>query len=225
MATSYNKFLQLPLFQGIDKKTLTNIIEKVKFNFKTFDADTHIIKKGMSCKALIFILEGDVIKETISQDNTFTIEESIAVNSILEPTSLFGLNPVYHSSYICQTETKILSIDKNFIITYLMNDNIFKLNFVNILSSKVHQQYKSLWYNTNNHKLIEEFKKFVIQHCEILEGKTVIKISMTDLAIQLRETRLNVSKMLNTLKKKDIIEMKRLIITIPNLPALLESDI
>lgn len=221
MTTSYNKFLQLPLFQGIDKNSLTKIIEKVKFNFKTFEAGTGIVKQGEICKELIFILDGHVVKETINQEQTFSFEERVPTSTILEPTSLFGLNPAYHSTYSCKTEANVLIIDKNFILNFLMNDNIFKLNFVNILSSKVHQQYKNLWFSSNNYALLDEFKKFVIQHSDILDTETTINISMNHLALQLRDTRLNVSKMLNLLHKNGVITTKRMLIIIPNMNALL----
>ena len=214
MTTSYEMFLQLPLFQGINKKTLTTFIEKVKFNFVSYKANKKIAEFGKTCKNLVFILQGEIVKEISSEDKTFSIIEKLPINSLIEPTSLFGLNPTYHATYTTTKESNLLVISKDYILDTLMEDNIFKLNFLNILSGKIHQQHKLLWYSSTTNELLDTFKRFILQHCEYLDSPIILKISMPDLAFHLRDTRLNVSKMLNKLDKLGLIDLKRLTINI-----------
>ena len=212
--TSYIKFLQLPLFQGLNKKSLTEFIEKIKFNFKTYYSSEIIAQQGTSCQKLIFILDGLVTKSSASPENLFNIEEIINSQNIIEITSLFGLCTNYNSTYIAKTDVNVLIIDKNYLLDYLLEDKIFKLNFLNILSSKVHQQYNAIWNKMDDNSLLNAFKKFILLHCEYLDSPITLRISMPDLAFLLRDTRLNVSKMLNQLNKNKIIELKRMTINI-----------
>lgn len=217
---SYDKFLQLPLFQGLKKKKLTELIEKIKFCFNTYQPNKTIVEQHEDCRSLIFILEGEVIKETKSESGKFVLQEKLTENAIIEATSLFGLDTTYSASYIAAEKTTVLVIEKSYLLAILLNDDIIKLNFANLLSSKVHLYRSSNWFHFKNNSLLEDFKKFINQHCENTRHQIVLKISMPQLAFLLRDTRLNVSNMLNQLKKEDIIVLKRMTIIISHPQAL-----
>ena len=211
----YRMLLQLPLFQGLNKKDFTEIIGKVTFHFQTIEANKTLINQGDDCNHLLFVLSGKVDMETVSPCQTFTIQELIETPTLIEAQALFGLTPQYCSSYTTVEETKILTIDKKYLLSHLMRYPIFELNYLNIISCKTHNQYNQLWYKVNSNKLLERFKRFIIQHTESLNNSITINVTMEDLAIQLNDTRLNVSRMLNKLKEKKLIELKRKSIFIP----------
>ena len=215
MPTMYKKLLQLPLFQGLNKTDITDIIEKVTLHFQTIPANTLFVEQGSACVQLIFILEGSLIKKTENAKNNFSLEQEIGSPSLLEPQSLFGLNPTFQSSYTTATECSIMTIDKSFVLSELMNYPIFELNYLNILSSKYHNIYNTLWEQKQSNDLLSRFKYFIKTHTDTINGPITLYATMEDLAFLLNDTRLNVSKMLNSLSDQNIIFLRRKVIHIP----------
>ena len=66
----------------------------------------------------------------------------------------------------------------------------------------------------------QQFVSFLRLRCLTQAGKKVLRIRMEDLAIELHQSRLNVSRMLNTLQREGFLTMSRGIITIPQLETL-----
>ncbi len=212
----YQKIVQLPLFQGLSKETVTKIIEKVKLQFKSLPAQTTFINSGEPCNQLIFVLNGALVKKIESPDKTFKIEQEILSYSVIEPASLFGLVPSYQATYTTSTACDLLIIDKYYILEELTKHHIFKLNFFNILSSQTHNYTKAIWAPKPSNDLLDSFKTFIHLHLGNTSHSITLYIKMEDLAFQLNDTRLNVSKMLNKLKAKNKLALKRKIIHIPD---------
>ena len=211
----YKRIQQLPLFQGLSEKSITEIIEKVKLHFKTLSAGTTFVEQGESCTQLIFILNGLVIRNFQSEDHTFNIELEVGSNELIEPDALFGLTPSYQASYTTATETDVLIIDKNYVVSQLMDYSIFKMNFLNILSGKIHSYNQLVWKPTSSNELLDRFNSFVQAHTLGSDSPVTIYITMDNLAFQLNGTRLNVSRMLNNLRDTHKIKLKRKTIYIP----------
>lgn len=220
---NFDRYLQLPLFQGINKQTLTEFLDKIIFNFENYNVDEEICKQGEVCNKLIFVLSGSLYKQTDSVDGKFQIIETISSESLLEPAYLFGLDTYFHANYIAKEPCTLLIIDKQHLLSHLLNNNIFRLNYVNMLSSKVQQQQKLLWTTAVDNSINESFKRFILHHCENLTHPITIKISMPDLALYLKETRLSISKMLNSFEKRGLLILKRKNIIIDNPELLLDN--
>ena len=216
MHTMYKKLLQLPLFQGLNQADITEIIEKVKLHFQTIPANSPIIKQEENCTKLFFLLEGSLTKVTNSKDQVFRIEQSVSAPCLLEPQSLFGLAPTYQASYSTISECDIMTIEKSYVLSELMNYPIFELNYLNILSRNTHSLYNLIWENKYTNELSDRFKYFIKSHVDNVDQPITLYITMEDLAFQLNDTRLNVSKMLNELKDRNMISLKRKIIHIPS---------
>ena len=219
--TMYDTLLQLPLFQGLCKDDFTTIIEKVKFHFLNYKEGQTILKQGECCNRLTFLLEGKIIVQTTNDSPCYSLSEVFAEPYIIEPQSLYGMQTDNQSNNIAQTEVKILTIDKSYIFSELNNYEIFRLNYLNILSNRCQTHYKNLW---NNHigNLNNKFANFLLLRCQKQDGEKVLQITMEDLANLINETRINVSRLLNDLQKKGLILLKRKEIFIPALDKLTE---
>ena len=55
---------------------------------------------------------------------------------LLEPQSLFGMNTHYTSAYVAHTEAHTVSISKAFVLSDLFKYEIFRLNYMNIVSNR-----------------------------------------------------------------------------------------
>ena len=220
MQPMYKKLLQLPLFQGLSQKELTEIIEKVVFQFASKQADILLAQQGQDCNSLFYILDGKISKKTISSDKTYIVEQVLEAPSIIEPQSLFGKDTEYQSSYTSLSPIDIITIDKRFVLADLMNYPIFELNYINILSCISQNQYKLLWNHKTCNELADRFKCFIRQRTEPTCSEITLHITMKDLAFQLNDTRFNVSRMLNMLEEQSKVCLKRKIVQIKNLELL-----
>ena len=104
-----------------------------------------IIESGSPCKQLCFLLKGEVSIVTSSKENIYTVIEQMEAPYLLEPQSLFGMNTHYTSAYVAHTEAHTVSISKAFVLSDLFKYEIFRLNYMNIVSNRAQNLYSRLW--------------------------------------------------------------------------------
>lgn len=215
----YDNLLQLPLFQGLCKDDFTTIIEKVKFHFMNFKKGETIIRQGDACKQIAFLLNGEIVAQTMDEKHHFLLSEKLDCPHIIEPYSLFGMQTRYTATYQASAPVQILAIDKAYIFSELNNYEIFRINYLNLLSNRCQYLQQKLW---NNHvgTLKEKFIDFLKNRCQRADGEKTLLITMEDLANIIDETRINVSRMLNEFQDKELIQLKRKEILIPDLKKL-----
>lgn len=217
----YDTLLQLPLFQGLCQEDFTNILDKVKLHFTKHKTGETLVESGTPCDRLVFLLKGEISTTTTSRNETFTFVEHMEAPYVIEPYSLLGMNVTYISSYTARTEVDTISISKAFILTHLLKYDIFRLNYMNLISSRTQNLYARLWEEAP-HSLEEKIISFILIHTEKWQGEKILKVKMDDLARCLDNTRLNVSKALNSLQEQNLLSLHRKEIQIPNAEALVE---
>lgn len=218
----YDNLLQLPLFQGLCKNDFTTILEKVKFNFLSYERNENIARQNTPCDRLIFLLKGEITSHTAYGNPGYALSETFIAPCTIELHSLFGKQTLFSASYKAKTDVKILSIDKSYIFSQLNNYEIFRLNFLNILSSRCQHLEHKLWMGQNG-TLEEKFVHFMQARCQHTQGEKNLHITMEELADLIDETRINVSRMLNDMQKKGLVLLKRKAISINNLEMLANS--
>ena len=204
MDTMFNTLLQLPLFQGLCHEDFTYILEKTKLHFTKHKSNEIIIESGSPCDKLTFLLSGIISMETTSKDGLYSFVEYIDAPAVLEPQSLFGMQLDYTSTYTARTEVNTISICKSFILTGLMRFEIFRLNYMNIISNRAQSLTAKIWEKTPMN-LEGRIVRFILTHIEKMQGEKMLKVKMDDLAQCMDDTRLNVSKALNTHTYKELI--------------------
>ena len=218
----YDTLLQLPLFQGLGKGDFTSIIEKVKFHFHHIEAGKTIFTQGDTCQQLVFLLDGRIMSHTSNKELCYQLWETHEGPSIIEPYSLFGMQPSYTATYKAHTKVRLLTIDKAYVLSDLNNYEIFRINFLNILSNRCQTTHHKLK-NIRTGNLKEKLADFFMLRCTKAEGEKILRITMEDLASLINETRINVSKLLNELHEKGIIQLRRKEIGVPALEKLLQE--
>jgi len=215
----YDNLLQLPLFQGLSKDDFTTIIEKVKFHFMSFKKGETIIRQGDACKQIVFLLNGEIVAQTMNEKHNYLLSEKLDCPHIIEPYSLFGMQTRYTATYQANAPVQILAIDKAYIFSELNNHEIFRINYLNLLSNRCQCLQQKLWENHIG-TLKEKFICFLHNRCQRADGEKTLLITMEDLANIIDETRINVSRMLNEFQEKELIQLKRKEILIPDLKKL-----
>lgn len=218
-STMYDKLLLLPLFQGLCKEDFTSILEKVRLHFQKYTAGSRIVKQGDYCNNIIFILQGEIRAESVDHTYHYTIHETLESPQIIEPYSLFGMYPQYTASYYAHTNVNAITIDKAYILSELNKYEIFQLNYLNMLSNRAQTIYRKLK-SPHASDTLDKIVNFMQLRCITPTGEKKLQIRMEDLAEQIDDTRINVSKVLNELKDGGVIRLSRRIIDIPDMETL-----
>ena len=219
METMFDTLLQLPLFQGLCHEDFTSILDKVKLHFIKHKAGETIIKSGNPCTQLCFLLKGELSIVTNAKDNIYTVIEKTEAPYLIEPQSLFGMNTNYASSYVAHTEVHTVCISKAFVLSDLFKYDIFRLNYMNIISNRAQTCYNRLWTKVPE-KLEARIADFILSHIERPSGEKILKIKMEELANTINDTRLGVSKALNGMQEDGLLELHRGEIVIPDIERL-----
>ena len=217
--TMYDNLLQLPLFQGLSKEDITRIIERVKLNFLTYKEGEIIVKQGEPCQQLAFLLGGEIVAETNDEEHHYTLSETFGQPYVIEPYSLFGMQTFHTATYRAKQGTQLLCINKAFIFSHLCKYEIFRINYFNILSNLCQQAHHKLWKN-HEATLEKKFASFLTKRCLRPYGEKNLRITMEDLSNLTGETRINVSRLLNDLQKKGLVQLRRSETYIPALEKL-----
>ena len=206
--TMYNTLLQLPLFQGMSRAELSEVIERAKFHFVKVEAGNTVFVQGEPCTKLAFLLGGELLAETTAPCGTFSFVEVHDTPMMIEPHSLFGRRPCYKATYTAQSEVSLLTIDKQYIYGVLDSYEVLRMNFFNQLSVKAEQLHERVWSITPQ-QLEGRLIHFIRSLCTTPQGTKILRVKMEDLARLLDDTRLNVSHILNRWQAQGLIEMRR----------------
>lgn len=216
----YNKLVALPLFVGMSKVDLEAVISKTKFDFRKAEAGDTIVKEGSRSGQLLLLIDGDVIVSTSSDDHGYSVEEITKAPYAIQPECTFGLTQLYTSTITALTPCNLICIDKK--ETHHLTDKslIFRLNFLNSLST-AYQKKKQLIWKSVPETLEQRIIRFFVDHCTHPAGHKVFHIKRTRLAAEVNANREQVSDVLHAMDVAGIIQLCRGRIEIPSIEQLI----
>jgi CRP-like cAMP-binding protein len=225
MYTMYETLLQLPLFQGMNRADFSFFLGKVRLDFVQHKEGEIIIKRGAPCEQLVFVVRGTVVSynsSTVDGRTRYTVMEYMSAPYLIEPQALFGMNTRYAASYTADTKVSLFIIRKNFVFEELAKHSIFRLNLINLISSKMQSTYTRLW-STMPDGVAARITHFILTHIEVPGGEKRIKIKVTELARILCETRYAVATALSQMQQAGLLEIENGIIVVYDATRLLPS--
>ena len=193
----YKQLLSLPLFQGLSKGDLEEVVTHTRLGFETYNEGQYIVH------------------------HNYSITEILHAPGLLQPERLWGLMQFYTKSFRCKTSCQILSIEKSEIMKLCDQYLIFRINLFNLLSTAAQRSERRLLRLTSaslEHRIIY----FFADRCLQLAGAKTIKIKMTQLATEINDSRLDVSRALNNLQQMGLIRLRRNYIEIEKLEEILQ---
>ena len=134
MDSMYDVLLQLPLFQGVNRVKMSEIIEKTRFHFLKYKDNEIIAHRGEECTHMKFIVSGSARSELKNINGKIRVAETLHAPDILFPNHLFGRNTTYPSGITPQDNCSIMQIDKQSFVSLIQQRPIFIINLLNILS-------------------------------------------------------------------------------------------
>lgn len=216
----FDTLLGLPLFQGISRGEFIELMGRMRFVRKLFSAGTTIVSQDEPCQTLFFILDGQITALHESDSRKYTLTEWLNPPTVLQPEVLFGLRTRYTGTYKAFTSVRALEIDKAAVRDVLLTYEVFRLNYLNLLSTRLQQKQRDVW-RPLPCEASARFFRFL--HVRLLRpaGKKELSVKMEVLAEELQVTRLTVSRMLHDLSRKGLIVLRRGRIIIPSFEKLL----
>lgn len=219
MNTMFDTLLQLPLFQGLSHEDFTSILGKAKLHFIKHRPGETVVSHGDNCDRLIFILKGTLSATTPATDHSYLFTEHFTAPCLLEPYSMFGMHTTFAATYTAVEETDTVCISKRFAMNELLRYEICRLNYLNILCNRA-QTLRRRQMTTPTGDVESRIISFIAGLSERPTGRKSLKIRMEEVARICNETRMNVSKTLNSLQNKGLVELHRGEIVVPQLELL-----
>lgn len=218
----FDNLLALPLFLGMTKTDLQKAAGLTRFDFRKVAEGEVIVEKGEACKHIYFLIDGDIIVRTLSEDGEYTIEEDIYAPEIFQPEFIFGLHQHFTHTYIAKHNCSLLCIDKQEVLKLASIFEIFRINLLNWVCTKSQKLNKYIK-RTPPHTLKQRIVRFFEINCLRPSGEKVFYIKMNRLADELNDSRINISKALNQLEEDGLLYLYRARINIPSLEKLIEK--
>ena len=214
--SAFDLLLQLPLFQGMSRDDLTEVVAHTKMDFSKKSAGHVVAHTDTPCQQLIFILKGDINVTTTAIDRHYSVSETLHAPLALQPERLFGLQQQYSHTYTTAAPCQLLTISKTDIMQLSSRFLIFRINLLNIIATQVQKAEQQRWHRQPE-ALTLRIATFLKQHCLYPAGEKTFHIRMNDLARELNDSRLNISHALNAMQAQGLLTLKRGVILIPQI--------
>ena len=117
---------------------------------------------------------------------------------------------------------RALILPKDSVTTLFREIEIFRLNTVNLLATKIYRLQKKATHDLSGNTS-QRIVRFIVNHASYPAGEKTLFISMSHLAIQLNDTRLNISLALREMERKGLVLLQRRKIIVPALEKLIKN--
>ena len=136
MDSMYEILMRLPLFSGVNRDKISEIVGTTKFHFLKYLPGETIVSAGEVCTHIKFVISGRARLTIANSDGRFKVSQTVAAPDVIAPEFLFGRATKYPCTGVAVEATGILQISKADYMKILNSDDIFMYNFLNILSKK-----------------------------------------------------------------------------------------
>lgn len=211
LTRSLEKMLELPLFQGMSKTDMNDVLAHTRLGFENYSNGKTIVEEGEICDSLFFLLKGSITVISKAFDNSYRITETLSAPDILQPECLFGFTQRFTKSFVADGNCQMVKISKREIVNLSDKYQIFRINILNIISTQSQRVSRLLW-RTPPKDIRTKIIHFVGSRCIHPAGEKILYIKMEDLGHLLSESRLNISRELNKMAEEKIIDLSRGII-------------
>ena len=134
MDSIFDTLMALPLFQGVSRLKLSELVEKVPFHFKKYYDGDNIISVGDKCTTLCFLVSGQAKIDIPCQNRKIHIIETISAPNVIGPEYMFGKTTAYPFSVAAHGMCGTLQVAKSDYVNMLQTDKVFLFNILNMLS-------------------------------------------------------------------------------------------
>ena len=144
MESTYQTLMQLPLFQGVSRAKLSELIEKTRFHFLKYKAGEVAIARSEVCSHFKFLLSGSLRCEMKTYDGKIRLHQTLHAPDVIAPDHIFGRSTHYPGNYYAVGSVGLMQIDKATFMSFMQDEPIFLINLLNILSRRCQKNKEAL---------------------------------------------------------------------------------
>ncbi len=216
----YEKLLQFPLFQGMSRTELMQVVAHTKMGFSKHAAGKRIVREDENCTHLYFLISGTMEARTTADDHSYSVVEQLSAPYIIQPERIFGISQRYTSAFKTATPCHFITIDKQEVMLLTETQLIFRLNLLNLMATETQRLARQPWRPVAS-TLRDALTRFFIRHTLYPAGAKTFYVLMKRLGNELRCTRQEISQVLNQMQDDGLLTLHRGRIEIPMLERLL----
>lgn len=216
----YDQLLKFALFQGLSRDNLAQVAGQTKFGFLKVAAGQVVVSEDDACTQLYFMLSGLLRADTRSDDRSYSVVELLQAPFILQPEAIFGYNQRYTHTFSAQADCGFITIGKDEVMRLSEEFLVFRLNLLNLYATQSQKLLRQPWRHRPD-TLADRIVRFLSQRCVYPAGPKTFYILMTQLADELGDSRLDISRALNQLQSDGLLHLHRGRIEVPHMEHLL----
>jgi CRP-like cAMP-binding protein len=156
----------------------------------------------------------------VSDDGSYRIEEQLQAPWMLQPEALFGASTRYAITIRTLSETHFITLSKDEVLRLLDDFLIIRLNLLNVLAADAQRMRHRAWQSAPK-TLKERIIRFFFSRCTYPAGAKTFYVLMRQIANELNDSRLDISKELNGMEDDGLLTLYRGRIEIPMMERLL----
>ena len=126
--------MELPLFAGATINSIADVIGTTRLHFLKYTPGEKIVTAGEPCTHLKFIISGSARSVIENNDHRFRVSQTLAKSAVIAPDFLFGRLTSYPNTVTAIEPCSILQIAKSDYMDLLLKNEVFMLNYINLLS-------------------------------------------------------------------------------------------
>ena len=149
------------VFNGIDEKTIKNILEKTKYEIKKYSPNESIAFRGDEVRGLYIILKGTLTTEMLTEEGNVIKIEELVPSDIIASAFVFGKKNSFPVDLNAKDKAEILFIERKEFLKILFSEEKILENFLNEVSNKTQLLTSKIWNSFNNKTIKKKFCDYV----------------------------------------------------------------
>ena len=149
------------VFNGIDEKTIKNILEKNKYEIKKYSPNESIAFRGDEVRGLYIILKGTLTTEMLTEEGNVIKIEELVPSDVIASAFVFGKKNSFPVDLNAKDEAEILFIERKEFLKILFSKEKILENFLNEVSNKTQLLTSKIWNSFNNKTITQKFCDYV----------------------------------------------------------------
>ena len=149
------------VFNGIDEKTIKNILEKTKYEIKKYSPNESIAFRGDEVRGLYIILKGTLTTEMLTEEGNVIKIEELVPSDVIASAFVFGKKNSFPVDLNAKDEAEILFIERKEFLKILFSKEKILENFLNEVSNKTQLLTSKIWNSFNNNTIKKKFCDYV----------------------------------------------------------------
>ena len=149
------------VFNGIDEKTIKNILEKNKYEIKKYSPNESIAFRGDEVRGLYIILKGTLTTEMLTEEGNVIKIEELVPSDVIASAFVFGKKNSFPVDLNAKDEAEILFIERKEFLKILFSKEKILENFLNEVSNKTQLLTSKIWNSFNNKTIKKKFCNYV----------------------------------------------------------------